>query len=212
MFYIHGGSGTIGRGDDGGAALAATSQVVVVTINYRIGALGWLSHPALTAESEHHSSGNYGLLDQIAALQWVHRNIAQFGGDPDNVTIWGHSSGGYYVGILMISPLARGLFHRAILQSGVPFDPQPRLHDSYGNLASAEESGVKVARSLGADGTDTLAKLRSIPAEKLINANMSSDTIVDGWVVTDQPLALFARGRSWTFRLSWAALNGKWQA
>lgn len=195
MFYIHGGSGTIGRGDDGGAALAATGQVVVVTINYRIGALGWLSHPALTAESEHHSSGNYGLLDQIAALQWVRRNIAQFGGDPDNVTILGHSSGGYYVGILMISPLARGLFHRAILQSGVPFDPQPRLHDSYGNLASAEESGVKVARSLGADGTDALAKLRSIPAEKLINTNMSSDTIVDGWVVTDQPLALFVRGR-----------------
>jgi para-nitrobenzyl esterase len=95
----------------------------------------------------------------------------------------------------MISPLARGLFHRAILQSGVPFDPQPRLHDSYGNLESAEESGVKVARSLGADGADALSKLRSIPAEKLIDTNMSSDTIVDGWVVTDQPLALFARGR-----------------
>src|ERR1017187_2688900 len=194
MFYIHGGSGTIGRGDDGGAALAATGQVVVVTINYRIGALGWLSHPALTAESEHHSSGNYGLLDQIAALQWVHRNIAQFGGDPDNVTIWGHSSGGGYVGMLMISPLARGLFHRAIMQSGVPSDPQPRLHDSLGNLPSAEESGVKLARSLGADGVDALAKLRSIPAEELINTNLSSDTIVDGWVVTDQPLAMFARG------------------
>ncbi len=195
MFYIHGGSGTIGRGDDGGAALAASGQVVVVTINYRIGALGWLSHPALTAESEHHSSGNYGLLDQIAALQWVHRNIAQFGGDPENVTIWGHSSGGYYVGILMISPLTRGLFHRAIMQSGVPFEPQPRLHDSLGSLPSAEESGVAVARSLGAEAAEALAKLRSVPAEKLINTNMPWDTIVDGWVVTDQPLALFASGR-----------------
>jgi len=194
MFYIHGGGGTIGRGDDDGAALAATGQVVVVTINYRLGVLGWLSHPALTAESEHHSSGNYGLLDQIAALHWVRRNIAQFGGDPDNVTLWGHSSGGGYVGMLMISPLARGLFHRAIMQSGVPFGPQPRLHDSLGNLPSAEESGVKVARSLAADGVYALAKLRSIPAEKL-NTNLSSDTVVDGWVVTDQPLAIFARGQ-----------------
>jgi len=195
MFYIHGGGGTIGRGDDDGAALAATGKVVVVTINYRLGVLGWLSHPALTAESEHHSSGNYGLLDQIAALQWVKHNIAQFGGDPGNVAIWGHSSGGEYVGMLMISPLARGLFHRAIMQSGVPLGPQPRLHDSLGKLPSAEESGVKVARSLGADGVDSLAKLRSIPAEKLIDTNLPSDLIVDGWVVTDQPLALFARGQ-----------------
>lgn len=195
MFYIHGGGGTIGRGDDDGAALAATGKVVVVTINYRLGALGWFSHPALTAESEHHSSGNYGLLDQIAALQWVRRNITQFGGDPDNVTIWGHSSGGGYVGILMISPLARDLFHRAIMQSGVPFDPQPRLHDSVGNLPFAEESGMKIARSLGADGADALAKLRSTPAEKLIKIDMSSDTIVDGCVVTDEPLAMFARGQ-----------------
>ena len=123
----------------------------------------------------------------------MHRNIAQFGGDPDNVTIWGIPAGGYYVGILMISPLARGLFHRAILQSGVPFDPQPRLHDSYGNLASAEESGVKVARSLGADGTDTLAKLRSIPAEKLINATCRrTPSSMAGWLPINR-LRYFAR-------------------
>jgi para-nitrobenzyl esterase len=195
MFYLHGGGGTIGRGDDDGAALAATGKVVVVTINYRLGVLGWLAHPALTAESAHHSSGNYGVLDQIAALRWVKRNIAHFGGDPDNVTIWGHSSGGNYVGILMISPLARGLFHRAIMQSGVPLGPQPRLHDSLGSQPSAEDSGLKIARSLGADRTDALAKLRSIPAEKLINTDISSDIIVDGWVLPDQPLAMFARGQ-----------------
>jgi hypothetical protein len=91
----------------------------------------------------------------------------------------------------------------------VPFDPQPRLYDSYGNLASAEESGVKVAHSLGADGADALAKLRSIPAEKLINANMLSDTIVDGWVVTDQPLALFARGGRFGDRGQHRTGNGK---
>src|SRR5271170_4787421 len=81
------------------------------------------------------------------------------------------------------------------MQSGVPFGPQPRLHDSRGNLPSAEESGVKVARSLGVDGVDAVANLRSIPAEKLINANLSSDTVVDGWVVTDQSLTMFARGQ-----------------
>jgi para-nitrobenzyl esterase len=98
----------MGRGDDGGVALAATGAAVVVTFNYRLGVLGWLAHPALTAESERHLSGNYGLLDQLAALRWVRRNIAQFGGDPNHTTIWGFP-GSQYVGCMMVSPLARPL-------------------------------------------------------------------------------------------------------
>jgi hypothetical protein len=100
MLWIHGGGGVNGRGDDAGASLASMGAVVV-TINYRLGVFGWLSHLALTAESPHESSGNYGLLDQIAALLWVRRNIAKFGGDPSNVTIFGQSSGGEYVGCLI---------------------------------------------------------------------------------------------------------------
>src|SRR5580704_8603682 len=100
-----------------GDALAKRG-VIVVTINYRVGLLGWLSHPELSRESEHHSSGNYGLLDQIAALAWIKRNVAAFGGDPERVTIWGQSAGSMSVSMLMASPLARGLFQRAIGQSG----------------------------------------------------------------------------------------------
>jgi para-nitrobenzyl esterase len=106
-------------------------------MNYRLGVLGWLAHPALTAESAQHSSGNYGLLDQVAALQWVRRNIAQFGGDPENLTVFEHSSGGEYVGCLLISPLARGLFQRAIMQSGVPLDLRP----------SVRSKGARIIRS-----------------------------------------------------------------
>jgi para-nitrobenzyl esterase len=195
IFYIHGGGGVMGRGDDDGAALAATGAAVVVTFNYRLGVLGWLAHPALTAESERHLSGNYGLLDQLAALRWVRRNIAQFGGDPNNITIWGFSSGSQYVGCMMVSPLARGLFQRAILQSGLPFDPKPRLQQSFGQLPSAEESGVKLASSLGIDdGPGALAKLRSLPVEKLLAQRVPYDIIVDKWAIPDQPLAIFGRG------------------
>ena len=121
-----------------------------MTLNYRLGVFGWLSHPALTAESSHQSSGNYGLLDQIAALQWVRRNIAKFGGDPTNVTIFGHSSGGEYVGCLMVSPLTRGLFQRAIMQSGVPLDLRPSVHHPGGEVESAQNHGVEFARKLRA--------------------------------------------------------------
>jgi len=195
MVYFHGGSGISGRGDDGGAALAAAGAVVV-TLNYRLGVLGWLAHPALTAESAQHSSGNYGLLDQIAALQWVHRNVAQFGGDPDNITIFGHSSGGEYGGCLMISPLAHGLFQRAILQSGVPLDLHPSVHHPGGEVPAAEELGVKLAQALAAgNGRDTLKQLRSIPADRLVEEALPYDIVVDGWVIPHQPLAMFAHGK-----------------
>ena len=195
MVWIHGGGGVIGRGDDDGATLASKG-VVVVTINYRLGVFGWLSHPALTVESPHQSSGNYGLLDQIAALQWVRRNIAKFGGDPANVTIFGHSSGGEYVGCLMVSPLTRGLFQRAIMQSGVPLDLRPSVHHPGGGVESAQNHGVEFARKLGAgDNTAEIKKLRSISADDLLRASADGgfDAVVDGWVLPEQPLAVFAR-------------------
>jgi para-nitrobenzyl esterase len=121
MFWIHGGGNTVGRaGTYPGHALAGGENVVLVTLNYRLGLLGWMSHPALRGEgrSKRDASGNYGTLDMIAALEWVQNNIASFGGDPDNVTIFGESAGGRNVFSLMASPLAEGLFHRVISQSG----------------------------------------------------------------------------------------------
>lgn len=193
MLWIHGGGGVNGRGDEDGAILAPKG-VVVVTINYRLGVFGWLSHPALTRESLHQSSGNYGLLDQIAALQWVRRNIAKFGGDPANVTIFGQSSGGEYVGCLMLSPLARGLFQRAIMQSGVPLDLHPSVHHPGGEVDSAEKLGVEFAHKLAAgDGPDAIKKLRSASTPDLFKAAADGgfDAVVDGWVLPDQPLAMF---------------------
>jgi para-nitrobenzyl esterase len=194
MLWIHGGGGVNGRGDDRGAILASMGTVLV-SINYRLGVFGWLSHPSLTAESPHQSSGNYGLLDQIAALQWVHRNIAKFGGDPENVTIFGQSSGGEYVGCLMLSPLARGLFQRAIMQSGVPLDLHPSVHHPGDGVDSAEKLGVELAHKLAAgEGPDAIKKLRSDSTEDVFKAAADDgfDTVVDGWVLPDQPLVMFA--------------------
>jgi para-nitrobenzyl esterase len=164
MLWLHGGGGAYGRGDDRFATLA-NKGAVVVTINYRLGVFGWLSHPGLTAESPHQSSGNYGLLDQIAALDWVRRNIAKFGGDPNNVTLFGQSSGAEYVGCLMTSPLAHGLFHRAIMQSGSATDLYPSVHQ----VDSAEKSGVDLAHKLGArDGPEAITKLRKSSTEDVM--------------------------------------------
>jgi para-nitrobenzyl esterase len=150
LVWIHGGGYT-----NGSAAMPlywgdrlAQKGVVVVTIAYRLGPLGFLAHPELTAESRHHSSGNYGLMDQIAALEWVHKNIAAFGGDPERVTIAGQSSGSISVSILMASPLGKGLFQRAIGESGGLFEPL-QLAPKY-LLVEAEKDGEKFAASLGA--------------------------------------------------------------
>ncbi len=193
MLWIHGGGGVMGRGEDDGATLVPKG-VVVVTINYRLGVFGWLSHPSLTAESPHQSSGNYGLLDQIAALQWVRRNIAKFGGDPANVTIFGHSSGGEYVACLLLSPLARGLFQRAIMQSGVPLDLHPSVHHHGGGVDSAEALGVGLAHKLAAgDGPEAIKKLRLASTDAVFKAaDDGFDVVVDGWVIPDQPLVMFA--------------------
>ena len=120
MFWIHGGASRFGSGGDSIYLTSrfAEKDVILVTINYRLGSLGWFSHPALSQESEKGVSGNYGSLDMIAALNWVKKNINSFGGNPENVTIFGESAGGQAVGTLLSSPLSKGLFHKAISQSG----------------------------------------------------------------------------------------------
>src|SRR6202046_4139649 len=141
MFWMHGGgnyAGSTGSPNFDGESLARHG-VVIVSANYRLTAFGFLAHPELTRESAHHSSGNYGLMDQIAALAWIQRNIAAFGGDPKNVAIAGQSSGAISVSILMASPLAKGLFQRAIGESGGLFEPI-QIAPKY-LLANAERDG-----------------------------------------------------------------------
>ena len=130
--------------------LPKATGVILVNVNYRVGPLGFLAHPELTADSPHHVSGNYALLDAVAALRWVRRNVAAFGGDPTNVTIFGHSAGGHLVNKLMISPLADGLFQRAIAESGADMGPI-QSDQGMALLADAERGGVAFAKSLGAD-------------------------------------------------------------
>ena len=189
LVWIHGGGFWAGFGGEerhNGARLAQKGAVVV-TLNYRLGPFGFLAHPALAAESPQHATGNYGLLDQIAALQWVKRNIARFGGDPTRVTIFGESAGGMSVGSLIASPLAKGLFQRAILESGtgVSIGIQPR--------DTAQAIGVRFATSVGvqADAADAAARLRAISADTILAAATTGAAAggprffpaVDGWVL-----------------------------
>jgi para-nitrobenzyl esterase len=165
--------------------------VIVVTISYRLGPLGFLALPELTSESPHHSSGNYGLMDQIAALEWIQRNIAAFGGDPRNVTVAGQSSGAMSVSILMASPLTKGLFHRAIGESGGLFEPV-QLAPKY-LLANAERDGEKFAASLGAT---SLQQLRQLPASQLSgNAGGIVHPVIEPYVLPLSPYEAFASGR-----------------
>jgi para-nitrobenzyl esterase len=168
--------------------------IVLVTVQHRIGPLGYMAHPALSAESPNHVSGNYGQLDLIAALQWVQRNIAAFGGDPGNVTIFGQSGGGQKVLWLMASPLAKGLFHKVICQSGgIGGTP----------LATTEQYGLNLAAKLGINGSgpDALAALRAKPWQDIITAantpgsGYSSLFTVDGWSMMDTGPNIFASGR-----------------
>ncbi len=145
----------------------AKKGVVLVSIAYRVGQLGFLAHPELSTENPNHVSGNYGLLDMIAGLQWVQKNIAAFGGDPNKVTIFGESAGGIAVSMLCASPLAKGLFHGAISQSGGSFGP-PRPTTFPGEnlkrLADAERAGQAYVESAG---VSSIAELRKIDADKL---------------------------------------------
>src|SRR5271170_2776025 len=169
----------------------AHKGVIVVTIAYRLGPLGFLAHPDLTRESPHHSSGNYGLMDQIAALEWIKKNITEFGGDPKNVTIAGQSSGSISVSILMASPLAKGLFQRAIGESGGLFEPL-QLAPKF-LLANAERDGEKYAVSLGAT---SLQQLRLLPANLLTgNAGGISHPVIEPYVLPVSPYEAFTSGQ-----------------
>lgn len=184
LVYIYGGGFSSGSGDVpiyDGEALAKTGMVVV-TFNYRVGPFGFLAHPDLTAESEHHASGNYGLMDQIAVLHWVQSNIRGFGGDPSRVAIAGQSAGAMSVEDLLASPLAKGLFHAAIADSGIGGRGVPVR-----SLAEAEKAGAAFAASKKAD---SIAALRALPAPEIVKSGGQFAPIVDGWIVPDQPMML----------------------
>jgi len=168
--------------------------VLVVSMGYRLGVFGFLAHPELTKESAQQASGNYGLMDQIAALEWVHQNIAAFGGDPDNVTIFGESAGSSSVSAIMASPLARGLFHRAIGESGAIFSTSQPLK----SRADAEKAGVDFAQS--AFGNSSLATLRAQSAKKLLDATLKKPrphfgAIIDGYVLPADSRSIYGAGR-----------------
>ncbi|HMP91443.1 MAG TPA: carboxylesterase family protein [Phnomibacter sp.] len=189
----------------GGFAAGATSEktysgehlakkgVVLVSIAYRVGVLGFLAHPQLSAESKHKVSGNYGLLDMIAGLQWIQKNIAAFGGNPNRVTIFGESAGGIAVSMLCASPLAKGLFHGAISQSGGSFGPpRPTTYpgENMKRLQDAEQAGEAYAKSAG---VNSIEQLRQLPAEKLPPGR--GWPIMDGWVIPDDQYKLYEAGK-----------------
>jgi para-nitrobenzyl esterase len=198
MVWLHGGSNIAGSGSQStydGVGLVSHG-VILVTLNYRLGLLGSFSHPGLTAESTHHSSGNYGLLDQLAALEWVRKNISRFGGDPDNVTLFGESAGAIDAGLLMTSPLSKGLFKRVISESG------PTLGGGR-TLAQAQLIGAAVGKA--APGTaSSLQNLRALPVEQLLPlaervikaqfADVAGALTIDGWVLPRTPQQAFAQG------------------
>ena len=208
MFWIHGGGFVNGSGTAAlydGTALARQG-VVVVTINYRLGRFGFFAHPALTAEPGNKPVGNYALMDMIAALKWVRANIGRFGGDPGQVTIFGESAGGIAVNDLMVSPAARGLFERAIVESGVGREPVP-------TLAEAERAGASFAKSLGLD-SPSAADLRGLSAERILKAGEPDlfggfGAMVDGRILTVGPLAGFRAGREANvpYIVGWNALE-----
>ena len=195
MVWFHGGAHTGGMAHEqifDGSELA-NKGVVLVSVNYRLGPLGFLAHPALSAESEHNSSGNYGLLDNIAALQWVQTNIDKFGGDANNVTIFGQSAGSQSVCSLMVSPLAQGLFHKAIGQSAACVNPVPASDPS------GLERGARLVDALDT-GSNLTAMRQSSPQQLLDAADASqwqrqSRIVIDGWVIPSQPDTLFAEGK-----------------
>jgi para-nitrobenzyl esterase len=190
LVWIHGGGFAEGSGSlpsfDG--ETLAQKGLVVVTINYRLSVFGFLAHPELTKESVAAASGNYGLLDQIAALQWVQKNIAAFGGDLKQVTIAGQSAGSASVHYLSVSPLAKGLFIRTIAQSGSGIN---RVVNTT-RLKEAEQSGVKFAASVKAA---SLRELRGKPAAALLQGEFRMRPIVDGWVLPDDIYAIMSQGR-----------------
>jgi para-nitrobenzyl esterase len=223
MFWMHGGgnyAGATGSPNFDGESLARHG-VVLVSAAYRLTAFGFFAHPELTRESPHHASGNYGLMDQIAALQWLRANIARFGGDPANITIFGQSAGAVDATVLMTSPLAKGLFQKVIAESGtVTRNPDaatlamtalgPVMSVKSGEvtysdaraLAEAEKNGEELALMLQAPATDSLRYLRALPAAEILKATASphksigpaNGIVIDGWVLPLPPAEVFATG------------------
>ena len=200
MVWIHGGGNVAGSGRENGESLARHG-VVLVNFNYRLAVFGFFAHPALTAESPRHASGNYGLMDQIAALKWVQENVKKFGGDPTNVTIFGESAGAMDVNLLMTAPMAKGLFHRVIAESGSVL-----LDNGAAPLKTAEQGGEKYAELAKAPtGAAAIQALRKMPVEQLLEAfgkyagpggippGLGVD--VDGWVLPRSPAEVFAAGQ-----------------
>jgi para-nitrobenzyl esterase len=208
IVWMHGGAYATGSGNDNLINFYRLPQrgIVLVNVNMRLNVIGLLAHPLLTEESPNHSSGNYMFLDMIAALQWVQRNIAAFGGNPDNVTIFGESGGGAKVSTLMASPLTKGLFHRAICESGSSvggFSNSKPLEDM-------EAAGEMLFSKLGVDKEpNPLEAVRAIPFEKILEAREAvlkelpedlaqgglDNSTVDGWFLPDSPLNIFRAGR-----------------
>lgn len=203
MVFFHGGANRAGAGEGTIYSDLGKRDVVIVTLQYRLGVFGFLSHPALTAE-QNGASGNYALMDQIKALQWVKANIASFGGDPGNVTLFGHSAGGQDVGLMLASPLARGLFNKAIEESGTPqFGFAPRT------LGQNETLGIRLAEQFSNDPADSakaLADLRKAPAMALQQAGdklsppmedagfIWDQATIDGHVLPKSPAEIFRAG------------------
>ncbi|WP_334163389.1 carboxylesterase/lipase family protein [Phenylobacterium sp.] len=189
MVWIHGGSHRTGAGWVYDGSSFARDGVVLVSINYRLGALGYLAHPALTrAARGREPVGNYGLMDQVAALEWVKRNIAAFGGDPGNVTVFGESAGGMSTLALLATPRARGLYRKAVVQSGLGwFAPT--------TLAQKEAEGAKLLAPLGVAPTATAAELRALPAETLAALDGGYGPFPDGRLMPETPTQALAAGR-----------------
>ena len=184
--FITGGAAAPGYS---GEALAAQG-IIFVSFNYRLGIFGFLAHPALTAESDHHSSGNYALMDMLAALDWIKKNISAFGGDPDRITIAGQSAGSASVNCLLASPIAKGKFRAAIGESGSLVLENPILHMR--SLSNAESEGVKIAERLNAKDLDAL---RHIPAEELQKkASGFYAPVVDGWIMPASVSEVYQKG------------------
>ena len=183
MVWLYGGSHRVGASWFYDGTSFAKDGIVVVTVNYRLGALGYLSHPALGPRS-----GNYGLMDQIAGLEWVKANVAQFGGDPGNVTLFGESAGGLSTMAVLSVPSARGLYHKAIVQSGGGWYPVQ-------TTAIKEEQGVKLMAPAGATAQSTAAELRAIPVEKLAGLSGDYGPYPDGTLMPETPTQAIAHGR-----------------
>ena len=215
MVWIHGGGNVAGGSTlpvNDGESLARQG-VVLVSLNYRLGIFGYFAHPMLSKESPNNVSGNYGLLDIITALKWVQKNIQAFGGDPGNVTIFGQSAGAYNVCYLMATPFAKGLFHRAIAESGHALAPLTNRHlrEGWYKLEPMEKQGERLAKDLGcSEAADPVAALRALGAEKVLGTSKAVmfgagavtyppgntfGPVVDGWVLPDDVQTIFDEGK-----------------